>query len=211
MTPTTPDASAAMRDLEERLRSRMNVLEAQHARTRGHLRLMTFALLGLVAILGAVTLAPGLIGAVRSGDVAEFQAIRLIDATGTVRGEWGIDDDGANRLSLFDQQARPRLNLSVLASGFPGLALVNDAGQRRAVLGMLSDQTTSLVIADGRGTPRAVLGLTADDAANLVLADADGVSRLGMGLERDGTGTVMMPDESTTVPPAGSGDSGNVP
>lgn len=212
MNPTNPDAGAAMRDLEERLRSRMNVLEAQHARTRGHLRLMTYALLGLVAILGAVTLAPGLIGAVRSGDVAEFQAIRLVDASGTVRGEWGIDDDGANRLSLLDREGRQRLNLSVLSSGFPGLALVNDAGQRRAVLGLLPDQTTTLVFADGRGIPRAVLGLTNADAANLVFADADGVSRLGMGLDGNGIGSVMMPPDSAMQnTPAGSQPAGNSP
>lgn len=212
MTPTPPDTTAAIRDLEERLRSRMNVLEAQHARTQGRLRLMTFALLGLVAVLGAVTLAPGLIGAVRTGDVAEFQAIRLVDATGTVRGEWGVDDDGANRLSLLDQQGRPRFNLSVMASGFPGLALINDAGQRRAVLGMLPDQTTTLVFADGRGTTRAVLGLTNADAANLVFADADGVSRLGMGLDGNGIGSVMMPPDSAMQnTPAGTDPAGNLP
>lgn len=212
MTPTPMSPSAdALRDLEERMRSRMNVLEAEHARTQGRLKMMTFALLGLVALLGAVALAPNLIGAVRSGEVAELRGVRIVDAAGRVRGEWGVDTDGSTRLSVHDQQERQRLNLSVLSSGFPGLALVNDAGQRRAVLGLLPDQTTTLVFADSRGTPRAVLGLTNADAANLVFADSEGVSRLGMGLDGSGIGSVMMPPDSAmesaqpgTVPPPGN-------
>jgi hypothetical protein len=200
--PTSPDP-AVLRDLEERLRSRMNVLEDQNARMQRRIRLMTFVLLSVVALLGAVAVAPGLIGAVRQGEALDVRSLRLVDDRGDVRAEWGVDTDGATRMSLHDQQGRQRLNLSVLRTGFPGIALINEAGQRRAVLGLLPDQTTTLVFADARGTPRAVLGLTNVDAANLVFADADGVSRLGMGLDGSGLASVMMPPDSalqTTLP-----------
>lgn len=194
--PHTAPGADALRDVEERLRSRMNVLEDTHDRLRRRVRLVTLVLLAVVALLVAVAIAPELVGAVRSGGVLDVTTLRLVDAAGNVRGEWGVDDDGAIRIGLFDQQRRPRMNLAVLRNGSPGVALLDETGQRRAALGLLPDQTASMVFADARGTLRAVLGLTTTDAANLVFADADGISRLGMGLDRNGIGSVMMPPDS---------------
>lgn len=198
MTPTLPppSESGALREMEDRLRARMSLLEDAQKRLRGRLRMVGLGLAAVVALLVAVAVEPSLVGAMRSGDVIDARGVRLVDAAGSVRGEWSVDPDGSTRLTLMDQQSRQRLNLSVLRTGFPGLALVNDAGQRRAVLGLLPDQTTTLVFADARGTPRAVLGLTNADAANLVFADSEGISRLGMGLDGDGMGSLIMPPDS---------------
>ena len=205
-----PGASdvAAMREIEDRVRARVRATEEDTRRMQIQVRLLGLGFGLTLCLLGLVIFAPGLIGASPSVDIVEAQRFRLIGADGGLRGEWGVDEDGSTRLSLVDQRRQPRLNLTVLESGFPGMALINGDGQRRAVLGLLPDQTTTLVFADGGGIPRAVLGLTNADEANLVFADAEGVTRMGMGLGGNGMGSVLMPNDTvdTPVEPAGTND-----
>lgn len=192
--PHTTDPGAA-REMEDRIRAELAVLERKSSRLQRRVGLLSLAVTLLVVLLALSVLAPRFLST-DTGRVLEANRIRLLDVDGSPRGEWAVDAQGDVRLSLLDRSGQQRLNLTVLNSGFPGLALVNDAGQRRAVLGLLPDQTTTLVFADVKGTPRAVLGLTSADAANLVFADAEGISRMGMGLDGKGTGSVMMPSDS---------------
>lgn len=200
------------REMEDRIRARMQALEADTHRLRRQVRVVGLGLAMTLALLGLAVFGPGWVGADAGGPVVEARAFRLVDAEGVVRGEWQVDGEGAARLSLMDTRREPRLNLAVLESGFPGLALINEAGQRRAVLGLLPDQTTTLVFADAAGVPRAVFGLTRADEANLVFADAEGVTRLGMGLAGDGVGSVLMPQDTLAAETGGgTTDDGSTP
>jgi hypothetical protein len=198
--PKTPGPGdlGTMRELEERMRVGLAVLERKNRKLRNEVRILTVGFGLMVALLGLVA-----VGSALQGDgpaMLDVRRLRIVDAQGIARGEWTVDDNGSSRLSVLDMRGRPRLNLSVLQNGYPGLALVNEAGQRRAVLGSLPDQTTTLVFADGQGVPRAVLGLTGADAANLVFAGSDGISRMGMGLDGRGVGSLMVPPDSAMAP-----------
>jgi hypothetical protein len=191
-------ASNVLREIEERVRSRLALVERQNERLQKQVRLLGLGLVVAAAVLALVAVAPDSLAVVglRQGDeVFEARGFRLVASDGVRRGEWWIDEDGRARLSMLDQQGRPRLNVTVLESGSPGISLVNSAGGNRVVLGVL-DETATLVFADNEGIPRAVLGLTREDAANLVFADADGITRLGLGLDGSGMGTVMLPDSA---------------
>ena len=202
---TMPDPAdrTTLREMEDRLRARMRAMEEDRRRMRTQVRVLGLGFGLTLSLLALALFAPGFVGAAPTGDIVEARSFRLVDADGVERGEWGIDADGNTRLSLLDERRQPRLNLTVLQSGSPGMALISDSGQRRAVLGLLPDETTTLVFADGGGIPRAVLGLTRADEANLVFADAEGVTRMGMGLAGDGFGSVMMPQDTLAGPVQG--------
>ncbi len=196
------DESAAsigmMREIDQRMRSRMQALEreveAAKVRTRflGIGLVVTLALLAIVAVFPDVLATAGVRSAAES---IEVRRITLLGEGRSRRGEWAVDRDGNVRLSLLDKQGRPRMNLTVLDAGSPGLSLSNPDGQRRAVLGLLPDGKSTLVFADDGGLPRAVLGLDPSlDAASIVFADANGVSRVGLGLDGTGVGSVMLPE-----------------
>lgn len=192
---------AMMRDIDERLRARMVALEREVASVRGRSRVLFLGLLVTLALLVVVAAFPDLIASTGVRAASESLEVRRLVLLGPEgrgrRGEWSVDEDGNARLSLMDQQGRPRLNLTVLGGGFPGISLANAEGQRRAVLGLLPDETTSLVFADHAGVTRAVVGLTQQNAANLVFADANGITRIGLGLDGNGVGSVMLPEEDS--------------
>jgi hypothetical protein len=192
-----------MREIEERVRSRLLVLERETQSLRFRTRILSFGLVGTLILVIVVALNPDFLAVtgIHAGrETLSVRSLELLDGQGLRRGEWSVDDEGSARLSLLDRQGRPRMNLSVLSGGFPGLSLMNSSGQQRAALGLLPDETTTLVFADGGGIPRAVLGLTRGDAAHLVFADAEGVSRVALGLEGDGMGTVVLPESQETDP-----------
>lgn len=192
-----------MREIEERVRSRLLVLERETQSLRFRTRVLSFGLVGTLILVIVVALNPDFLavtGIHAGSETLSVRSLELLDDQGLRRGEWSVDDEGSARLSLMDRQGRPRMNLSVLSGGFPGMSLMNSAGQQRAALGLLPDETTTLVFADGGGIPRAVLGLTRGDAAHLVFADAEGVSRVALGLEGDGMGTVVLPESQGTDP-----------
>jgi hypothetical protein len=186
-----------MREIEDRLRARLNAVERETESLRSRARFYGFALTATLALLAIVAVYPDILATagIRSAkERLEVRHLVLLGPDGARRGEWAVDGEGNARLNLLDRQGRPRLSLSVLDGGFPGMSLSNSEGQRRAVLGLLSDETSSLVFADGT-MPRAVIGYDAPkDAASLVLSDADGVPRVGMGLEGTGQGSVILPE-----------------
>ncbi|MEJ2205399.1 MAG: hypothetical protein P8170_14975 [Gemmatimonadota bacterium] len=204
MTDETEGTGAAaeavvMRELEERILSRLSRVEHEARLLRARTRFYGVALTVTMAMLAVVAVYPGLLStgsAGNEGGVLQVSALELVGEDGQPRGRWAVDEDGSVRLSLLDRQARTRLGLTVLGGGHPGLSLVNSEGKRRAVLGLLQDETTTLVFADRDGIPRAVLGLTQGNAASLVFAGADGVSRMGLGLDGEGNGSVVLPEDA---------------
>jgi hypothetical protein len=199
------DDSAAsismMREIDARMRSRMQALEREVEAGKTRTRFLAIGLAVTLALLAIVAVFPDVLATAGVRSAAESIEVRRITLLGegrSRRGEWSVDRDGNVRLSLLDQQGRPRLNLTVLDGGFPGLSLANAEGGRRAVLGLLPDGKSTLVFADQTGLPRAVFGLDPSlDAASMVLADANGVSRVGLGLDGTGVGSVMLPEGET--------------
>lgn len=194
-----------LREIEERVRARLSTVERQNERLQTRTRLLGLGLLVAGAILAVVAVAPDTLTVVglRQGEsLVEAHGFRLVDSNGIRRGEWWVDDDGAARLSLLDQQGRPRLNVTVLQSGSPGISLMDNSGMRRAVIGVLPDGETNIVLADVNETPRVVLGLNTQNTASLAFADADATTRLGLGLDASGMGSLMLPD--STAQPADS-------
>jgi hypothetical protein len=193
-----------MREIEERIRTRLLAMESDVGRMRNRARRLTVGLVVALALAAIVAVNPDLLavrGVHAGGEVLEVQRLVLKDSRGIVRGEWKVDEEGSSRLGLLDSQGRLRLSLSVLGGGFPGLSLINAEGQRRAALGLLPDGTTSMVFADAGGVPRAVLGLTRGEAAHLVFADADGASLVALGLDAAGDGTMILPADSAARRP----------
>jgi len=197
-----PDESAAsigmMREIDQRMRSRMQALEREVEAAKVRSRFLGIGLVVTVALLAIVAVFPDVLataGVRSAAETIEVRRITLLGEGRSRRGEWAVDRDGNVRLSLLDQQGRPRLNLTVLDGGFPGLSLSNADGDRRAVLGLLPDGKTNLVFADESGMPRAVFGLDpTSDASSIVFADANGVTRVGLGLDGTGVGSVMLPE-----------------
>jgi hypothetical protein len=187
-----------MREIEDRLRARLNAVERETESLRSRARFYGVALTATLALLAIVAVYPDILATagIRSAkERLEVRHLVLLGPDGAHRGDWAVDADGNARLHLLDRQGRARLSLTVLDGGFPGLSLSNADGQRRAVLGLLSDGTNTLVFADEDGRPRAVIGMDAQrDAASFVLSDADGVPRVGMGLEGTGEGSVILPE-----------------
>lgn len=190
-----------MREIEERVRSRLLSLEREAEALRRRTRLLTVGFFLAIGLAFTVALNPDLLavtGIHSGGEGLRVRSLVLLDDNDRPRGEWGVNEAGDARLSLFDRQGRRRLNISVLSGGHPGMSLINSAGQSRAAFGLLADESSSMVFADGAGIPRVVLGLTPEEAAHLVFADGNGVSHMALGLDRDGISSVILPEATTT-------------
>lgn len=193
-----PSGARRLADLEDRVASRIAVLEEDHAALRRRIGITGFGVLAvLVFLLGGVVtgLEVPVPGSSSAPGTLRAERFVLVDDRGVERGTWGLRNDGSARLTLHDPAGLARLNLTILESGSPGLSFAGDDGQRRVVLGLLDDETGSLVFADRDGVPRAVLGLSRDQAASLLLADGDGATGIAFGLDGNGVGSVLLPDE----------------
>ncbi len=197
-----------MHELERGLNARIGDLEAENARLR---RTSGWTIVGLAAVLGlgvalvAYSSRHGMPGSVAKAVEARSFSIR--DASGKVRGAWGMADDGSVRFTLQDGRGKGGVTMTVLKDGSSGVTISDTLGQDRAVIGLLPDQTTTLVFADGSGRSRTVLGLAADGASSLAFADRNGTMRTGLGLDARGTGTFTMaerPGNTVAMPEADS-------
>jgi hypothetical protein len=186
---------------EERTRRRLLALEKESERLRSWVRILGFAMFASLGLSIFATFGPSPLD--RAGElstkVLRTEHLVLEGANGQARGEWRVDEEGNSRLLLLDRQASPRLSLSVLNAGFPGLSLKSGSGQTRAALGLLPDESTSLAFTDGAGVLRTVLGLSRAGAAHLVFADGEGVSRVALGLNGSGEGSVILPEDTASV------------
>jgi hypothetical protein len=195
-TEATPEQlRRLMHELERGLITRIQDLERE---TRRYRRLwiatvMGFAIvLGLGAALVMVTGRHSLPGQV--ADVVEARQFQIRDATGTVRGAWGIAQDGALRLTLMAPNSKAAVTMTVLKGGAPGLTFSDTSGRARGVLALLPDETLSLTFADRSGMTRSVLGLNPEGSATLVFADRTGATRAGLGVDSRGSGTFTLMD-----------------
>ena len=184
-----------MHELEKGLITRIQDLERE---TRRYRRLWIAMVIVLCVVLGlgaALVMMAGrhsLPGQV--ADVVEARQFQIRDPEGSVRGAWGIDEDGALRLTLLAPNSKAAVTMTVLKGGAPGLTFSDTSGRARGVLALLPDETLSLTFADRTGMTRSVLGLNPEGSATLVFADRTGVTRAGMGVDSRGSGTFTLMD-----------------
>lgn len=184
----TPDELRA----EGRIVHRLEQLERDNRRLRRYTTTMlvvTAMVLGLGAALIWYSVRSGLPGSPLTVSARQFL---LRDRTGTIRGAWGLGEDGAVRLVLSDAGGRQRVRLSLLDDGSAGLSFADSADRKLAVLGLLPDHTTNLALTDPAGIPRAVLGVSPNGSSNLVFADRSGSTRAGLGVDSRGLGTFTL-------------------
>jgi hypothetical protein len=205
-----------MHELERGLMTRIQGLERE---TRRYRRLWIATVIVLAILLGlgaAVVIMAGkhtLPGQV--ADLVEAHQFQIRDAEGNARGAWGIDPDGALRLTLLAPNSKAAVTMTVLKGGAPGLTFSDTSGKARGVLALLPDETLSLTFADRSGMTRSVLGLNPEGSATLVFADKTGMTRAGLGVDSRGSGTFTLMDrkggqvepEASAAEPAQSADS----
>jgi hypothetical protein len=184
-----------MHELERGLMTRIQDLERE---TRRYRRLWIAMVLVLALLLG-LGVALVIIGARHSlpgqvADVVEAHQFQIRDAEGKARGAWGIDQDGALRLTLLAPNSKAAVTMTVLKGGAPGLTFSDTSGRARGVLALLPDETLSLTFADRSGMTRSVLGLNPEGSATLVFADRTGATRAGLGVDSRGSGTFTLTD-----------------
>jgi hypothetical protein len=184
----TPDELRA----EGRIVHRLEQLERDNRRLRRYTTItlvVTAMVLGLGAALIWYSVRSGLPGSPLTVSARQFL---LRDSRGTIRGAWGLGEDGAVRLVLSDDGGRQRVRLSLLRDGSAGLSFADSADRKLAVLGLLADATTNLALTDPAGIPRIVLGVSPNGSSNLVFADRSGSTRAGLGVDSRGLGTFTL-------------------
>jgi hypothetical protein len=195
--------AAGERRGEAGILNRVEQLERDNRRLRryaGAMLVVVAMVLGLGAALIYYSVRSGLPGSAQSVAARQFV---LRDAKGTVRGAWGMADDGAVRFVLSDAGGRQRVRLSLLQDGSAGLSFADTADRKLAVLGLLPDHTTNLALTDPAGIPRAVLGVAPNGSSNLVFADQSGSTRAGLGVDSRGLGTFTLAERTGGGVPEG--------
>lgn len=135
--------------------ARLARLEMQHTTAR---RINIILMFGMVAALAASLLALRASAFFGGGErVFVGNGVVLRDANGVTRGTWEVGDDGMSMLQLHDRNSVPRIKLSVLDTGDPGVALTDARGRTRIVLGLLPDQGGTLAFADDVGDRKSVV------------------------------------------------------
>jgi hypothetical protein len=185
---------AAVHELrgEGRLAHRLDELERDNRRLRRYTTTMLVVVamvLGLGAALIWYSVRSGLPGSPLTVSARQFV---LRGSDGSLRGAWGLGEDGAVRLVMNDEKGRQRVRISLLQDGSAGLSFADSADRKLAVFGLLPDYTTNLALTDPAGIPRAVLGVQPDGSSNLVFADRSGSTRAGLGVDTRGLGTFTL-------------------
>lgn len=102
----------------------------------------------------------------------EAGAFRLVDELGRVRARLGLDG-AAPSLVLYDEQQRPRLQLSVAVGGSPRVQLF-DGVNAQPQLAIEGDAAGSHVLLAGAGQQKTYLFLKSTGASGLVMINAAG-------------------------------------
>ena len=175
MTTTQPsDAEVAQLRAEAALGHRLDELERDNRRLKRYTTTMLVVIALVLGLGAALVFYSGKVGLPGSPLTVSAQQFVLRDSKGTIRGAWGVTDDGSVRIALSDGHGRQRVRLSLLDDGSAGLSFADTADRKLAVLGLLADHTTSLVLTDPGGIPRVVLGVQANGSSNIVFADQSG-------------------------------------
>lgn len=174
----------------EALLVRITRIERQLAMAK---RLNLILVFGLLLSLALAGLALSSSGAFSSDTTVRAGAFVLQDAAGNARGRWNINADGDVVFELNDQVPSPRLRLSVLPDGSPGISLKDNRQSNRVVMALLEGEG-SLAIADATGVTRALFGLAPNDAMNLILFDRSQTARTGLSVDANGIPAFLMND-----------------
>jgi hypothetical protein len=202
VTTTKPaDAAAAQLRAEAALGHRLDELERDNRRLKRYTTTMLVIVALVLGLGAALVFYSGKAGLPGSPQTVSAQQFVLRDGKGTIRGAWGVTDDGSARISLNDERGRQRVRLSLLEDGSAGLSFADTADRKLAVLGLLPDHTTSLVLTDPGGIPRVVLGVQANGSSNIVFADQSGSTRAGLGVDTKGLGTFTLADRTAGSAP----------
>jgi hypothetical protein len=97
----------------------------------------------------------------------------------------GVLPDGTPTVTCHDPHNRPRLTLSVFASG-AFFSLWDQMSRRRVTAGHGVNGTSDLVLADRNETRRAVMGVPDDGVPLFAVYDDQALPRVFMGLDIDG-------------------------
>ena len=175
------------------------------------------AILAASALLGVLLSAAGPAGRKR---VVEVTELRLIDATGALRGSLSADrsgaqlvlkdtsgknrarlrvaDDGTPRLELLDRTERVRLGAALDKDGAAQAHMDDEAGHPRVRLATAADGSARAELSDASKV-RASMGVEADATAGLAVFDADGSARARTGVTADGSPAVKLIDGDGTL------------
>ena len=201
MTTSKPsDADVAQLRAEAALGHRLDELERDNRRLKRYTTTMLVIIALVLGLGAALVFYSGKAGLPGSPQTVSAQQYILRDSKGTIRGAWGVTDDGSVRIALSDGHGRQRVRLSLLDDGSAGLSFADTADRKLAVLGLLPDHTTSLVLTDPGGIPRMVLGVQGNGSSNIVFADQSGSTRAGLGVDTKGFGTFTMADQNAGQP-----------
>jgi hypothetical protein len=192
---TPADEAAAQLRAEAALGHRLDELERDNRRLKRYTTTMMVIVALVLGLGAALVFYSGKVGLPGSPQTVSAQQFVLRDSKGTIRGAWGISDDGSVRIALSDGRGRQRVRLSLLDDGSAGLSFADTADRKLAVLGLLPDHTTSMVLTDPGGIPRVVLGVQPNGSSNIVFADQSGSTRAGLGVDPRGLGTFTLADE----------------
>jgi len=202
VTTTQPsDDAAAQLRAEAALGHRLDELERDNRRLKRYTTTMLVVVALVLGLGAALVFYSGKVGLPGSPQTVSAQQFVLRDGKGTVRGAWGMTDDGSVRITLSDGHGRQRVRLSLLDDGSAGLSFADTADRKLAVLGLLPDHTTSMVMTDPGGIPRVVLGVQANGSSNIVFADQSGSTRAGLGVDTKGFGTFTLADHNAGSEP----------
>jgi hypothetical protein len=193
-TSQPSDADVAQLRAEAALGHRLDELERDNRRLKRYTTTMLVVVALVLGLGAALVFYSGKVGLPGSPLTVSAQQFVLRDSKGTIRGGWGVTDDGSVRMALSDEHGRQRVRLSLLEDGSAGLSFADTADRKLAVLGLLPDHTTTLVLTDQGGIPRVVLGVQANGSSNLVFADQSGSTRAGLGVDTKGFGTFTLAD-----------------
>jgi hypothetical protein len=199
-TVTSPPES--LNTLDEWLIVNVEGLRRSLARTRTALLSVSLVLVGWI-VGPPLARRMGVLPTEAAGGEVRARRFVLTGADDRIRGTWGVDESGVTRLLLRDDAGVPRLRISVLENGSPGMAFTDEVGHSRVVLGLLADGSSSLVFADPSGATRAVLGISADEGTTLVFADPAGPTPAGLGVDPRGRPTFLMDDDQSMSASAG--------
>ena len=135
--------------------ARMEALERDNRRLQRY---------GMLLVVGmAILIALVVVLVYTSRTVAtEVAAKRFVvkDASGIVRGAWGMAEDSSLRLIFQDAAGRPRVRISLLNDGSAGISLADSLGRARAAFALETAEGSSIVFADASGRTRSVLGVS---------------------------------------------------
>lgn len=119
--------------------------------------------------------------------------LAILDKSGKVRVDIGVNDDDESRLALSQGSSKPRFVISERKDHSLMLIMIDERQTTRAVLGLDKDGPV-LSMFDERETTRAVLRVDKDGPV-LALYGKNGQVSVGLGVDKDEVSRIVMVDK----------------